>query len=481
MKVLFILESFFEWQGIRYLSAALKAAGYGCELLIESDIRKAADFVKKNRPDIIGFLTLTGQHKFCLLAADAIKHTVPMTKIVFGGPHATFFPEIIQSEFVDFICQGEGDVALVELCHRKNKGNATTDIPGIWAKQNGRIYKNPPKNLIENLDSLPLPDDEVFEKYKFFRKSNERVIMAGRGCPFQCAFCFNQHMKKLYQNKGKYVRFRSPERIIEEIVNARIKYSFKYIRFQDDVLTINKEWFLNFTEKYKKYVGLPYYANIRVNCIDEEIVHALKESNCYLAGFGLESGVERIRKNVLKKNVSDTDVIAAAELLHKHKLSFLTTNMLALPDETFEEGCQTIYFNQKIRTRVPWYSVFMPYPSTEISTYVKDKYNICLDPDIFEPDYHSKSILNTKDGNRLANLHKFAILATKFPVTLPIVKFITRFPDNFLFKVIHRVSHSWVYFQCNRNGYLNTILTGLFYELGRLRYALFNRKGVSWE
>lgn len=475
MNMLFVLDSCFEWQGIRCLSAALKHAGYGCELIIESNIEKIADYVHKHRPDICGFLTLTGQHKFCIACATAIKQITPETKIIFGGPHATFFPDVIQLDPVDYICQGEGDEVLVELFRRIENCETTVNIPGISAKHNGRIYKNPPQKFIENLDNLPLPDDEIFEKYSIFRKSNERTVMAGRGCPYQCSFCFNKHMKKIYQNKSKYVRFRSPEKIIDEIMTSRSKYSFKYVRFQDDVFTINKKWFLDFAEKYQKQVRLPYYANVRVNCVDEEIVRVLKESGCYLACFGLESGVERIRNEILKKNIDDKEIIQTAKLFHKYRIPFATTNMLALPTETFEEGCQTIRFNQKIGTKVPWYSVFMPYPSTEIADYVKRIHRISFCQDGFDYDYHSKSVLNTKDADKLAKLHKFAILSTKFPKLLPIVKLIVNLPDNFLFKIIHRISHSWVYFQCNKNGYLNTVLIGLYYELSKLRHLLLSR------
>ncbi len=476
MRILFVLEAFWEWIGIRCLSASLKEAGYSCDLIIENDIWKVARYVQEHCPDLVGYLTISGQHKFCISSAIAIKEVAPQTKIIFGGPHATFFHDVINEDPVDYICQGEGDLALVELVRKMESNASTVDIPGIWAKQDGKVYRNPPQKLIEDLDSLPIPDNEIFEKYDVFRKSNSRSIMAGRGCPFECSFCFNKSFKELYKNKNKYVRFRSPERIIEEILYAKSKYPFKYIRFQDDTFLINKKWFLNFAEKYSQRVGLPYFASMRVGCVDKEIAKALKESNCFLVGFGLESGVEHIRNDILKKRISNEEIYQTTELLHKYKIPFATSNMLALPTETLKDGLQTIRLNQKIRTKLPWYSVFQPYPGTQIANLVESLYNCSSNPDKIGSDYHSGSILNTKDAKSLAKLHKFAILATKCRWTLPIVKLLIHFPDNYIFKIIHRISHAWVYSQINRNGFLNTVLIGVKYEIPRLKYALFYQK-----
>ena len=171
MKVLFVIEAYFEWIGVRYLSALLKKEGDECDVLIESSIVKIARYVKKEQPNLVGYVTLSGLHKFCIASASEIKGVSPETKIIFGGPHATFFPKVIESDPVDYVCQGEGEIPFMELVHRMKSNGSTTDIPGIWAKQEGKIYQNPPKLLIDDLDTLPLPDDEIFEKYDVFRKS----------------------------------------------------------------------------------------------------------------------------------------------------------------------------------------------------------------------------------------------------------------------------------------------------------------------
>lgn len=477
MKVLFVIEAYFEWIGVRYLSALLKKEGNECDVLIESSIEKIARYVKKEQPNLVGYVTLSGLHKFCIASASEIKEVSPETKIIFGGPHATFFPKVIESDPVDYVCQGEGEIPFMELVHRMKSNGSTTDIPGIWAKQEGKIYQNPPKLLIDDLDTLPLPDDEIFEKYDVFRKSYSWATMAGRGCPYNCSFCFNRQLKDLYENKASFVRFRSAEIVIKEILQAKSKYpNKKYVHFHDDTFCIDKRWFLDFAHKYAKQVGMPYFAQIRANVVDEDVAAALKESGCRLAGWGIESGVENIRRNILKKTISDERIIETGKLLNKYKIPFLTTNMLALPTETFEDGLETIRLNQKIGTSVPWYSVFQPYPGTDIVDDMRDLLQIPVFQDNFDFDFHSKSIIKNKDAKKLAKLHKFSVLLTKFPRLLPIVKFLILFPDNALYRIVHRMSHTWVYSKVNMNGYINTVLLGLKYEWLRLKFLFLYKK-----
>lgn len=470
IKILFVLNGYWEWIGIRCLSAALKDAGFECDLIIEEDINKIACFAKEYSPDFVAYHTVAGQHNFCLTSANAIKKVFPKAKIIFGGPHATLYPDIIKEEQVDFVCQGEGDISFVELVRKVSNGESALSIPSIWAKDGKEIIKNPPQNLIENLDLLPLPDNEIFEKYDVFRKSKSRNIMAGRGCPYNCSFCFNKSFKNLYSNKRKYVRFRSPERIIEEIQILQGKYSFEYIRFQDDTLTIDKEWFLDFSKKYKQKVSLPYFSSLRANCLDEEIVCALKESGCVLAGFGVESGVENIRNKLLKKNIKDETIYNAADLLHKYGIPFATSNMLALPNETLEDALKTIKMNVKMKTKYPWYSVFQPFPGTDIACETEKMYNITISHEKICADYHSDSILGTVTSRQLSKLHKFAVIATKFPSLIPIILILIKLPNNIFFKVVHRISHFWLYAGINKIGFFNTFLIGLKHELSQMSF-----------
>lgn len=136
--------------------------------------------------------------------------------------------------------QGEGEYALLEVANRFDEKKDLSTIENLWVKKKDRIFRNDVRPLIVNLDELPFPDRNLYvKKYPFLRKS-QKVFMVGRGCPFSCAYCFNHAFKKLYHNKGSFVRYRSPDYIIAEIKEVKAQSPFRTVYFQDDTFGLEK-------------------------------------------------------------------------------------------------------------------------------------------------------------------------------------------------------------------------------------------------
>ncbi|MCL6508063.1 MAG: NAD(P)-binding protein, partial [Bryobacteraceae bacterium] len=77
----------------------------------------------------------------------------------------------------------------------------------------------------EDLDSLPLPDREIFDPANFCEQQHERgTLMASRGCPYSCTYCSNKKMRDIYPNKNCYSRFHSPEYSIEYLKKLLAAY-----------------------------------------------------------------------------------------------------------------------------------------------------------------------------------------------------------------------------------------------------------------
>src|SRR4030042_4021033 len=112
-------------------------------------------------------------------------------------------------------------------------------IKNVCLKRDGQIIKNEPRDLIQDLDSLPFPDKDLYAKeYTDFK--GEYTIITSRGCPFSCTYCCNNFLRKLYQGKGTYKRYRSPENVIAELKFAKEKYKMKGVLFFDEELLL--EW-----------------------------------------------------------------------------------------------------------------------------------------------------------------------------------------------------------------------------------------------
>jgi len=254
--------------------------------------------------------------------------------IIFGGPHPTFFPEIIDNPSVDIICIGEGELAITELADRLDAKEDFYDIENLWVKDtDGEIIKNPVRPLIQDLDGLRFPDRNIYYgKYPFLNRS-QKPFFAGRGCPFNCAFCFNYVLKDIYKDKGNFIRLRSPKNLIDEIISVKDTFGLKTVYLQDDTILFNREWLIEFLSIYRKEVGLPFVCLVRADLMDKEIARELKRSNCYSVFFGVETGDEKMRKRLLKKDIDNAQIIETARILKKYKIKFRTYNMLGLPGE----------------------------------------------------------------------------------------------------------------------------------------------------
>ncbi len=446
MNILFISRfEYYEPLGTMYLSAFLKQRGIDCRYL---DIKFEKDLAREIRrisPDIIAYSITTGQSKFYRQLNIDLKKQFRFFA-VFGGPHCTFFPEYIHEEGVDAICRGEGEYALLDLVTALDQKKDITKIDNLWVKVDGKVYKNEVRNLVEDLDALPFPDREMLDKYRHFRKMPRKTVMTGRGCPFKCTYCFNHSYNKLYRGKGRVVRKRSIENVIEELKRLLGTYKLRRFQFWDDTFNIDYRWTMDFCEAYRKEINIPFSITPRVNLVDEEMVRALKNAGCVTIGTSVESGNEYLRNKVLKRNISEKQTIEACDLFNKYGIHILMGNMLGLPDETLEMAFETLNFNIRCKPTYAWVSIFQPFPRTELSNYSIEKGYFDGNLETLDGSFYKKSALKLKDIEKIERLHHLFSVAVAFPRLIPVIKVLIRLPLNRLYRVIFILHKSWCYF-----------------------------------
>ncbi|MCK9612279.1 MAG: B12-binding domain-containing radical SAM protein [Bacteroidales bacterium] len=437
MKILFIYSyANYEPLGLMTLSSVLKKGGHQCQYLDLKFEKNIIKKIKKLSPDIISYSLITGSHHdYKQFNTELKKHHNFIA--VFGGPHCTFFPEFINEENVDVLCRGEGERAVVELAQKLQDGKEFIDIKNLWVKENKNIISNELDNLCINLDEIPFPDRDLVNVYSHYKKMQRRDVITSRGCPYNCTYCFNHANKAIFRHKGRYVRQRSVDNVIEEIRLLKEKYNTKKIHFQDDVFTVNRKWVYEFCEKYRQKIRLPFEVQLRVNLIDEDIVRELKSAGCTLAMYGIESGNFRLRNELLNRNISDEQILHAADLFRKYKIRTMSVNILGLPDETLEMAFQTTKLNIKCRPSYAWNSIYQPYPMTKLAEYSKQqgyfKGGIELLNDSF---LYGRSVLKTKDIRKIERLHYLFSLAVSVPFLLPVIRLLTRLPFMKFFRFL---------------------------------------------
>ncbi|MHA2039717.1 MAG: B12-binding domain-containing radical SAM protein, partial [Promethearchaeota archaeon] len=203
-----------------------------------------------------------------------------------------------------------------------------------------------------------------------------------------CTFCCNHALKKL--GHGPYIRFPSVSKCMEELEQAKEDTKMTGVAIHDDIFTLNKRWFREFAEEYRKRISLPYVCNLRVNCFNEDDVRYLKDSGCIIAILGIESGNEYIRNEIMRKGIKQEDIVKAYNLLHQYGIKTHSQNLIGVPCETPEHFLDTVRINARILPNNASLSVFYPYPGTVL-------YDRCVNDNLFINSANQKKFQERRD------------------------------------------------------------------------------------
>jgi radical SAM superfamily enzyme YgiQ (UPF0313 family) len=373
-KIIFAQEHYYPFQSVAKLSAYLKSVGHQVCMAIGS-VEKIVSEIKQQKPDLIGFSILTPQRNFLIDVASAVKEAGIKAPVIAGGYDITFTPTVIEFSDLDIICRGEGEAPLEELCNRIDAGEDYTDIPNLWIKRDGEIIKNEMRTWAVDLDKRPFDDQDIYLDYDpFFKIVPFSQVIAGRGCPYKCSYCFSDSYRQLYQAEGstKFCNLRSPENVIDELRILKDKYKAKYIFFNDSTLTYNVKWLREFLPKYGDEIGLPFAINAVAGEVTEEVGQLLRDTGCCeLVKMGLETGNEKFRIEVLDKKVTDAQLETAVSILQKFNIRYSLLMMIGLPGETIDMSWETLETAGRLSTKGSTQSVglFSPFPGLPITEY----------------------------------------------------------------------------------------------------------------
>jgi anaerobic magnesium-protoporphyrin IX monomethyl ester cyclase len=450
MKVLIIypdLETTVSYSfGVGIIVSFLKANGHKVKVIqLNEEIDYPLDYerIKKDiesfDPNIVAFSSTSTQFKFVKELAPLIKRDFKVP-ILLGGIHATSAPEeTIGEDAIDFICIGEGEHAFLELVNKLERGEDASNIQNIWLKSNGNVIKNSLREPVQDLDSLPFADREEVDHKRIVSISRGWVnILVGRGCPYRCTYCINHRYFDLYGNKYT-VRLRGVDNVLREIEQIAKDPNVKMINFNDDTFTINKEWSLEFCREYAKRFKLPFACNIRPTNFDREIAEALKAAGCQEVKIGLESGSQRVRKEMLNRHMSDDVIIKAFETAKRSGLRCWSFTMIGIPTETREDVLATIKLLAKIRPYIIRCSIMYPFKGTKIHDYCVEHGLIDKEKEEKYANYFDGSILKL-DGMSQLDILKFKKMFKWYvdahsdieaaPFYKRIVKYFEQLPDE---------------------------------------------------
>lgn len=370
--------------GISYISSVLKQHGHETELVVlGSSDHDHSDMLTRSAverfvPDIVCLTAVYSQYLFIRNTAAFIKSHWPDTFLLIGGVHATLNPDDVIHDCFDALCIGEGEYPVLELCGQLERKERPHGIANLWIKDpDGTIEKNHSRDFIQDLDSLPFPDREIWKPWVKEKGGSQFAVLLGRGCPYNCTYCSNHALRKVAP--GKYTRVRSPENIIQELSAIYKEFpQAKKIYFEIETIAAKKEWAIELCselERFNAAIGnsFSYGCNFRVSekSVDEKLFSSFQKAHFYKINIGLESGSEKVRREVLKRNYSNQEFLDAVAMARKHGLAVYLYNMIGLPGESLSDHMETVALNRKCQPEGHSTGIFFPYPGTAL-------YDLCI-------------------------------------------------------------------------------------------------------
>lgn len=383
--------------GILYIASALRKSNILVKILdcrlsdLENDVEKFVvdksinilpNYEKLARAilncefDVVGITATTPTIIYAHNLAKIIKKKFPEKKIIIGGVHASALPvkTLEQFPYFDIVVKGEGEDTIVKLVQELQKFNFDlSKVDNIVFRQNGKILETKFSSF-PNVNELPFPAKDIAPMDKYQRYLDKSLylgkninaygmMITSRGCPALCTYCAS------YIVHERKFRARRPEEVFSEIEFLYDKYAVKRLVFWDDNFTwINKRAIDICNLIIKNNLNLIFSCFARVNTINFELLQKMKEAGCVSITYGLETGSERVLKD-LKKGSTLEEAINAVKLTRKAGISAASGFMLGNPTDDIKSIKETIYFAKKLiyyGLDSAGFFITVPYPGTEM-------------------------------------------------------------------------------------------------------------------
>lgn len=371
--------------GILYIAAVLEKNGLPVRVTA-SDVLK----LKKNGilqaisaydADTIG-LSITTENRFEIFdLLKTIKAEFPKKLLIVGGPHATMagLDMVTQIHAIDLAVIGEGERTILEIAAWHKAGADSRElvkIKGIIFRRDGHPAFTGPRPMIENLDPLPFPAKHLIpmDKYDFRWPVNNQLLRAtniitSRGCPFNCNFCPTP------TTWGRQVRGYSPKRAVEEIRWNRDTFGAEVLWFFDDTFNYN----VKRTEELcrliiKEKMGIRFVAEVRIDILSYDLLALMREAGVQYISFGVEAGSERVRRDIIHKNITNNQVFQTVDWARQLDIKATAFFIFSHPTETWAEARESLSIIDQIKYKADiTVSILHIYPGTELESYALEK------------------------------------------------------------------------------------------------------------
>ena len=358
------------------IAAVLENEGFKVKLddciVNEIDADKLQKKLEIFKPDLVVINTATPSIVTDLKVASLAKKANPNCVTVAFGIHVTALPEesLKMEKNLDAVVRGEPEMTIKEVALKMREGEGLTKVRGITFKKGRRIIRNLDRPPIENLDVLPFPawqHIKIGRHLMPFKNIPFLLVATGRGCPYQCNFCAD---KTFY---GRKLRLRSPKRIVDELEWIGKKFRVKDFLFWSESFTINRQFAKSVAEEIiRRRLKVHWVCNSRVDTVDYNLLKKFAQAGCWMIGYGIESGEQKIL-NLMNKRTTLKQAKKAVGDAHRAGLEVTGHCVIGYPGETKKTIQKTIEFAKNLGLDFVQFYCAVPFPGSELYVVAKEK------------------------------------------------------------------------------------------------------------
>ena len=357
--------------GLAYMAAFLREHGHRVTI-IDAEVEQLNNeqiAQRAKNADLAAITATAPTYSSAIALANRIKQSNNDTKVVLGGPQATFLDrDCLERSAADAVVRGEGEHTMLDIAGSVESGG-TCDFDGATYREADTIIRNPDRKLIADLDDIPVPARDLLPMEKYSPPKSTGVI-SSRGCPFRCIFCASSN------TYHKTFRARSAYNVFEEVAQL-VAQGYENVTMLDDNFILNKERAFEFADLVEEHhLKFDWSCTGRVDSIDVDLLGRLREVGCNGLFFGIESASNETLK-LIKKGFTTDQVIDAFDVLKKYKYATTASFMIGLPGDDRQKIIDTINLAKRINPDFAMFSVTTPYPGTELYENI-DHYDIEL-------------------------------------------------------------------------------------------------------
>ena len=343
------------------------------DLRAQPDWQKRLRELLRQRPTMVATTSVTGnQLSSTLQVVRFIKAEAPDVPVVWGGVHATLFPEqVLDEAAVDYVVRGEGEQSMAELADALATGEGGRGIAGVSYRADGEIVHEPERPFLD-LAELPDVDLDLPPGGDHFLVEGKPATYAetSRGCPMHCAYCYNAvfHHSTWRGEPAESVlaRWQRLRRERPHIV---------HLSLVDDNYFGKMRHALDLAEGLVKQ-GSPFTYQVQgaevavlAKMSDDEL-NLLARSGCVRLDMGVESGSRRLLASV-DKRVDPDDVIAVNRRLAGSSITTWYNFLAGMPGETDDDLDASLDLMLRLlrdnpRALVSPFYLYAPYPGTAL-------------------------------------------------------------------------------------------------------------------